>query len=109
MVGVSVLNAGDKRSCERDRRIKVESIDGGATAGAVCLLHRSTVELIGERVLAITPGAKEVIFRAGSVDGRRLLSIDKEHVVALAKPIVLVLKNRHGDSDEVALPFRVHP
>src|SRR3954453_13033034 len=103
MVGVSMFNPRYKRRGERDRRVKVEAIDGGTAARAVYPLHRCAVKLISKRLLSITPRTKEIILRAGSVDGGRLLSIDEKHVVSFAEPVILVLKNGHGDPNKVAL------
>src|ERR1700679_2104090 len=55
------------------------------------------------------PGSEKIVFRSGAVDGGKLFSVDKKHIVALAPPAVLILKNRHGHANEVAMSGGFHP
>src|SRR5271170_2298565 len=43
-----------------------------------------------------TPGAEEVILRAGAGNRRLPGAVNEKHVVALAPPLILVLQDRHG-------------
>src|SRR5450631_426224 len=87
----------------------MEAVHRGAAACPVHPFYGRSKELVGERMLAVSPRAKEIILRSRPVNRGRLLSIDKEHVFAFAKPIVLILKDGHGDSDKMALPLRLYP
>src|ERR1700678_1587899 len=55
------------------------------------------------------PGSEKIVFRSGAVDGGKLFSVDKKHIVALVPPAVLILKNRHGHANEVAMSGGFHP
>src|SRR5215831_18404233 len=55
------------------------------------------------------PCAQKIVLGAGAIDGWQFLSVDEEHIIALAPPLVLILENRHGHADEMAAPCCFHP
>src|SRR5579863_6863893 len=53
------------------------------------------------------PGAVEIIFAAGAVDPRRLLPIDKDHIVALVPRAPLIIQDRHHHADKLTVAVSV--
>src|SRR6266404_288777 len=87
----------------------MEAIHRRARSGLLCALHWSAIQTIRETVLAKSPGPEKIVFGTGAIDRRGRFAIDKEHVVALSPPGILVLKYRHRYTHEVPAPRRFHP
>src|SRR6266436_4923282 len=87
----------------------MEAIHGRLATGALFTDDRSSIQLIEEGVAAKTPGAQEIIFRTSPANRGVCFTVDEKHVVAFAPPIVLILKHRHGDSDEMPVTRGVQP
>ena len=109
VIPVPVLDRRAQRLGERNRRIEVESINGGSRAGALVAFHRRAEQAVRKRVLPEIPRAEEIIFRSGADDRRCRLTVDEEHVVSLAPPEVLILQDRHRDAGEMAAAGGLHP
>src|SRR2546422_863460 len=109
VVGVTVLDGGPQRFRKRDRRIEVETVHRPSGAGALIALDGRAKQPVGKCLVPEVPRAQEVVFRAGPVDGRCRLTVNEEHIVALAPPAVGVLDDRHGDSHKMAASGGFHP
>src|SRR6266478_1835205 len=55
------------------------------------------------------PGAQEIVFGTCSVNGWAGFTVNEKHVVAFAPPAILILKDGHGDSDELSAASGVQP
>ncbi len=69
---------------------------------------RRTMIPVGKCLLAKIPGAVKVVLGAGSVDGWQRVPIDEEHVIALAKPGILVLQHGLRHTHKMPAPRRLH-
>src|SRR3989442_13172218 len=56
-----------------------------------------------------TPCSQKIIFRSSAVDRRRCLSVNEEHVIALAPPGILILQYRHGYAGEMSTACGFNP
>ena len=65
---------------------------------------RRTLVWVGKGLQAKVPCAVVVVFRARSIDGRQRISVDEDHVIAFAKPTILVLQNGLCYADEMPSP-----
>src|ERR1700675_1611922 len=87
----------------------METVKGRVRAGALFSNDVRAEKRIGKRVSAEIPRAEEVVFRAGTVDGRRFFAVNEKHVVAFSPPVIMILKNGHGDAGELAAASGFHP
>src|SRR5580698_9787929 len=97
MVGVAVLDGHSNGLLKGDRALGVPTIE--AVAAAEPLVPgdvRRAVMLIGERLAVEIPCAVVIVLGSGTVDRRQLVSVDEDHVVALAEPAILVLQDGLG-------------
>src|SRR5271155_6008806 len=90
MIGVPMLDAGPHRLGEWYRRVEVKAVHAETLSRQVPADDGRAVK---QKVLRThePPCAEKIVFAAGANDGRRV-AINLEHVVAFAKPAVLVLQ-----------------
>ena len=100
-----MLDLGAQGCPERNRIHEVPAVGRHARAETLALRDRRA------RVFAFgdvkAPGVVEVVLRARALDGRRLLAVHVEHVVAFAEPAGLGLKDREHGPDVKAAALRV--
>src|SRR5437588_12101037 len=94
---------------EGNGRIQVKAIHARLAARQLLPYNGGPVQLIGKRLAAEVPGTYKVIFRAGSHNRGRRLSVNEEHVVPFSPPEVMILQHRHGYSDILPMPCRLPP
>ncbi len=101
VVGVAVLDRHLERATERDRVGQVETVDRGLGPGLEILLLEGTAV---ERALALAhpPGVREIVLRPRPVQGRALLAVHAEDVVALPPPAHGPLEDAQVAADVVA-------
>src|SRR5260370_1845534 len=109
MIGVAMFDRRSNRFGKWYGRIEVEAIQRPAAARAFFTFYRGAVQSKRERAAAEVESSKKIVFRSGADDRGMLLSVNEEHVVAFAPPIVLILKDGHRDAHEESAAGGLHP
>src|ERR1035437_1801222 len=109
MVGVSGLHPTTDRLLERDGALGVPTILAIAPAYPFRIhnVWRAMAQ-VGKRMTAKAPSSVEVVLGSGAVDSGQSVAIDKDHVVTLAEPNVLVLLDGLGHTPKMSLARGLH-
>src|ERR1035441_8302228 len=111
VVGVAMLDAHFDRFFEGDRVFQMPAVQTIAATDALGIRNEwRAVVTVRERRRSEIPSAVVVVLRSSAVDAGPILAVDKNHLIAFAKPAVLVLQHAMRDTHEVtaSLGFEKH-
>src|SRR5215472_2866803 len=105
-IRLPVLDRHFDRFMKTNRCLQVPAVHGKARPG---LFSGELNDAYQRRriQLAEAPGSIKIIFAAGAVDPRRLLTIDRDHLVAFVPRSPLVIQDRHHYADKLPFPLSI--
>ena len=101
-----MLHGELQRLLKRQRTLRVPAVQAVLAANPLRIHHvRRALVQVRKRLAAKVPRPVEVVLGARAVNGRPRVAVDEDHVVALAKPAILVLQHSLHHAHKVPAPF----
>src|ERR1039458_9488630 len=109
MVGMPMLHRHPKRFLKRDGALNVPAVEASTATDSLWIYHvRRAVVLIVEGLVTESPRSVIVVLASRTINGGQSISIDENHVVALAKPARLVLLHSMGYTHKMPFACGLH-